>query len=77
MDEGVERDRYEVEIFTGTPLTSIRYVSWLTSDSRDLRLRVFSQAESPFRWFQAEWRVYAKEPRERQIINELVNELPS
>jgi pimeloyl-ACP methyl ester carboxylesterase len=77
LDEGVERDRYEVDISTGTPLTSIKYVSWLTDDPRDLRLQVFSQAESPFRWFQAEWRVYAKEPRERQIINELVTELPS
>jgi pimeloyl-ACP methyl ester carboxylesterase len=71
LPEGVERDRYEVEIVTGTPLTSINYVSWLTDDPRDLRLRVMSQAESPFRWFEAAWRVYAKEARERQIIDEL------
>jgi len=73
LPEGVERDHYEVEIFTGTPLTSIKYVSWLNDDPRDLRLRVISQAESPFRWFRAEWRVYAKEPRERQIIDELLS----
>jgi pimeloyl-ACP methyl ester carboxylesterase len=71
LPEGVERARYEVEITTGTPLTSIKYVDWLTDDPRDLRLRVMSQAESPFRWFKAEWRVYSLEARERQIIDEL------
>jgi pimeloyl-ACP methyl ester carboxylesterase len=76
LPEGVERDHYEVEIFTGTPLTSIRYVSWLTDDPRDLRLQVMSQAESPFRWFRAEWRVYAKEARERKIIDELPRNFP-
>jgi len=77
LPEGAERDRYEVEIVTGTPLTSIRHVSWLTDDPRDVRLRVMSQAESPFRWFQAEWRVYTKELRERQIIDELLIDFPS
>jgi hypothetical protein len=71
LPEGSERDRYEVEITTGTPLTSIKYVSWLTDDPRDLMLQVMSQAESPFRWFEAKWRVYAKEARDRQIIEEL------
>jgi len=77
LPDGVERDHYEVEIVTGTPLTSIKYVSWLTDDPRDLRLRVMSQAESPFRWFRAEWRVYAKEARERQIIGELLSDFTS
>jgi hypothetical protein len=77
LPEGVERDRYEVEIVTGTPLTSIRHVSWLTDDPRDVRLQVMSQAESPFRWFRAEWRVYATEPRERQIIDELLIDFPA
>jgi hypothetical protein len=77
LSERVERDHYEVEIFTGTPLTSIKYVSWLTDDPRDLRLQVMSEAESPFRWFRAEWRVYAKEARERQIIDELPRDFPS
>jgi hypothetical protein len=74
LPEGTERDHYEVEIVTGTPLTTINYASWLTDDPRDLRLRIISQAESPFRWFKAEWRVYAKEPRERQIIDEFSTE---
>lgn len=66
-----QRDRYEVEIVTGTPITTIRYVSWLSGDPRDLRLRISSEAESPFRWFKAEWRVYSKESRYRQVIDEL------
>jgi len=66
-----QRDHYEVEIVTGTPLTTIRYVSWLTGDPRDLRLRISSEAESPFRWFKAEWRVYSKEGRYRQVIDEI------
>lgn len=69
--DGTERDHYEVEIATGTPLTTIRYVSWLSGDPRDLRLRISSEAESPFRWFKAEWRVYAKESRYRQVIDEM------
>jgi pimeloyl-ACP methyl ester carboxylesterase len=71
LPEGTERNHYEVEIFTGTPLTGIKYAMWLTDDPRDLRVQVFSQAESPFRWFRAECRVYASEPRERQLIGEL------
>jgi pimeloyl-ACP methyl ester carboxylesterase len=69
---GTERDHYEVDIATGTPLTTIRYVSWLSGDPRDLRLIISSEAESPFRWFQAEWRVYAKEDRYRQVIDQMV-----
>jgi pimeloyl-ACP methyl ester carboxylesterase len=68
---GTERDHYEVDIATGTPLTTIRYVSWLSGDPRDLRLIISSEAERPFRWFQAEWRVYAKEGRYRQVIGEM------
>jgi len=68
---GVERNHYEVKIVTGTPLTSIQRVSWLTDDPRDLRLRIWSQAESPFRWFKAEWRVYSTEIRQKKIIDEL------
>ena len=76
LPEGVERSHYEVEITTGTPLTSISHVDWLTNDPRDVRLQVMSQAESPFRWFEAEWRVYAKEYRERQIIDEMPSDFP-
>ncbi|MFC1916712.1 esterase/lipase family protein, partial [Chloroflexota bacterium] len=65
------RDHYEVEIVTGTPLTRINRVSWLTDDSPDLRIRIWSEAESTFRWFKAKWRVYHKESRQRQVIDEI------
>jgi len=66
-----ERGHYEVEISTGTPLTSIKNVSWLSDDPHDLRLVIDSEAERPFRWFKMEWRVYAKESCYRQVINEM------
>ena len=74
---GIERDHYEVEIVTGTPLTNIRRVSWVTDDPRDSRLRIWSEAESPFRWFEAEWRVYSKESRQRKVIDEIPGETQS
>jgi len=74
LPEGVERDHYEVEIATGTPLTTIRHASWLSGEPRDLRLRISSEAERPFRWFKAEWRVYSKESRDRQVIDEMTEQ---
>jgi len=74
LPAGIERDHYEVEIVTGTPLTGIRRISWATDDPRDLRLRIWSEAESPFRWFEAEWRVYSKESRQRKVIDEIPGE---
>jgi pimeloyl-ACP methyl ester carboxylesterase len=68
------RDHYEVEIVTGTPLTTIRYVSWLSGYPDDLRLQISSEAESPFRWFKAEWRVYFKESRYRKVIDEMTEQ---
>jgi hypothetical protein len=46
-------------------------MSWETDDTRDLRLRISSQAESPFQWFEAKWRVYFKESRQRRVIDEI------
>jgi pimeloyl-ACP methyl ester carboxylesterase len=74
---GAGRNHYEVEITTGTPLTSIHRVSWVSDDPYDTRLRIHSEAESPFRWFQAEWRVYSTESRYRQIIEEMWVQPPS
>jgi pimeloyl-ACP methyl ester carboxylesterase len=71
LPSGIGRDHYEVEIETGTQLSSIGNLSWQTSDSRDLRLRISSQSESPFRWFRANWRVFYKENRQRQFIDEM------
>lgn len=68
---GSERDRYEVEIVTGTPLTNIKQVFWVSTDPRDLRLRIYSEAERPFRWFKAQWRAYSTEIRYRKVIDEI------
>jgi pimeloyl-ACP methyl ester carboxylesterase len=71
LPSGIGRDHYEVETITGAQFTSVGQVSWETTDPRDVRLRISSQAQSPLRWFKAQWRVYYKESRQRQIINEL------
>jgi pimeloyl-ACP methyl ester carboxylesterase len=67
----IERNHYEVEITTGTPLTSIHRVSWVSDDPHDVRIRIYSEAESPFRWFKAKWRVYSTESRFRKVIDEI------
>ncbi len=71
LPSGVERNHYEVTILTGTPLTNITQVSWATKEPRDLRVRAWSEAERPFRWFKAEWRVYYTEIRQRKIIDDI------
>jgi hypothetical protein len=71
---GTERNHYEVEIVTGTPLTNIKRVSWASDDPNDPRLKIYSEAESPFRWFKAEWRTYSTERRYRRIIDEIAGE---
>jgi pimeloyl-ACP methyl ester carboxylesterase len=71
---GLTRDHYEVEIIAGTPFTSINQVMWETDDLRDLRLRIDSEAQSPFRWFSAQWKVYYKASRLIKIIEEIPTE---
>lgn len=71
LPSGAERDHYEVEILTGTPLTSITDVSWANDEPRDLRIRIGSEADRPFRWFKTEWRAYSKESRKRRVIDEI------
>jgi hypothetical protein len=69
--QGIERNHYEVEIETGTQSTSISGISWETSDPRDIRLYIRSQAQSPFHWFRIQWRVYYTESREIKVIDSL------
>jgi pimeloyl-ACP methyl ester carboxylesterase len=73
----IKRNHYEVEITTGTPLTSINRVSWMSDDPHDVRLKIYSQADSPFRWFKAEWRIYSTEVRYRKLIDEIRGLPPS
>jgi pimeloyl-ACP methyl ester carboxylesterase len=74
LPAGTERDRYEIETVTGTPFTEVNEASWLIDNPRDLRMQIRSKAEGPLRWFKAEWRTYAKEIRERKIIDEIPGE---
>jgi len=71
LPEGTRRSHYEVRITEGTPLATIRRILWVTDDPRDIRLRIWSEAQSPFRWFKAEWRTYNTETRQRQVISEI------
>jgi pimeloyl-ACP methyl ester carboxylesterase len=71
LPSGIERDHYEIEIETGAQVTGIGQAFWQTGDASDLRLRIESQAQSPFHWFRAQWRVYYKETRQREIISSL------
>ncbi len=71
LPSGTKRDHYEVRITAGTPLAGVGQVSWATDDPRDLRIEIWSHAESPFRWFQIEWKVFYKENRQRNVIDEI------
>ena len=66
-----ERQRYEVEMVTGTPYADVEAVSWASDNPGDLRLQIQSKAEGPFRWLRAEWRTYINEDREVKVIDEV------
>jgi hypothetical protein len=69
LPEGKKRAYYELQITDGTPLVGITQIQGARRDTRDLRLRVWSEAQSPFRWFSAEWKVFYLESRHRNIID--------
>ncbi len=71
LPEGKQRDHYEIEIVAGTPMAAINEAAWLTDNPRDLRVAVASHAERPFRWYDARWRVYSQEARQRHVIDEI------
>jgi pimeloyl-ACP methyl ester carboxylesterase len=71
LPEGKKRDHYEIEIVAGTPMVKVSQTSWLNDNTRDLRVQVSSSAERPFRWFEAKWRVYYQESRQRNVIDEI------
>jgi len=68
------RAHYEIKITAATPLANVMDASWITDEPRDTRLRMWSEAEGPFRWFDAEWRIYLKESRQKKIIDKLPGE---
>jgi pimeloyl-ACP methyl ester carboxylesterase len=71
LPPGMERDHYEVSALTGSPLTGMRHASWATDNPKDIGVRIWSEAERPFRWFQGEWKVFNKESRQRKVIDEI------
>jgi hypothetical protein len=71
LPEGIERNHYEVEIASGTQVTSVSGISWASSNPRDIRLTISSQAQSPFHRFRVQWRVYYTESREVKLIDSL------
>ncbi|HIE17204.1 MAG TPA: hypothetical protein EYP71_03310 [Dehalococcoidia bacterium] len=77
LPPGAERDHYEVKIVAGTTLAGIKKVLWASDDPRDLRLEISSQAESPFHWFEAQWKVFHRESRQRNVIDKVLLPLAS
>jgi hypothetical protein len=71
LAEGIKRDHYEIKVIEGTPVVGITSASWLTDEPRDVRIGSNSQAEGPFRWFTAEFRVYFQRNVERNVIDEI------
>jgi hypothetical protein len=71
LPPGMLRSYSEVRISGGTPLTDITSVKWTSMDPRDLRITISSTAQSPFRWFTAEWRVYGTITVKRDIIGSI------
>lgn len=74
LPKGMERDHYEIEVYEGTNMTTIKEATWMSNNPQDLRLLISSQAESPFKRFKANWRSFAKEYRQQEIISELISE---
>jgi hypothetical protein len=71
LAEGTKRDHYEIEITAGTPMAEINQASWMNDNPRDMRVQVASRVERPFRWYDAKWRVYYQESRQRDVIDEI------
>ena len=71
LPTGVIRDHYEIKINNATPQAGIPQASWYSNDIQDVRLQVDSNAMGPFRWYQAEWKVFVKQPRFREVIKEI------
>ncbi len=71
LPEETPRSFYDVEIIRGTPLASIIAVNWWKDDPLNPVIWIRSQAQSPFRWFEARWTTYKKEYRVVSVINDI------
>ncbi len=63
------RSFYNVEIIRGTPMASITGAGWWKDDLLNPVIWIMSEAQSPFRWFEAEWSVYTSEYRTINIVD--------
>ncbi|HTY82117.1 MAG TPA: alpha/beta hydrolase [Dehalococcoidales bacterium] len=71
LPDGVSRERYEIEVTAGTSEAGVSNAAWISEDQRDTRIVVQSQAEGPFRWFDAEWKIFQLKPVQRNIIDSI------
>ncbi len=67
----VERDRYEVRQYGGTPFTGVADVKWADTDSDDFRLQITSHAQGPVRWLKLDWKTYYKQTSSGYVIDGL------
>lgn len=73
LEDGEKRTYYEVSITEGTPLTTIKGAAWTMTDTQDTGLTIISTAQSPFRWFSAEWRVFKAVSKTVKLIDEIIS----
>jgi len=71
LPEKSRRAYCEVNITDGTPLVAVTQIDWLSENVRDVRVRVWSEAQSPFRWFKAEWHTFFYETRILKLIDKI------
>ncbi|UCD09020.1 MAG: alpha/beta hydrolase [Dehalococcoidales bacterium] len=71
LPEETPRSFYDIEIIKGTPLASITDVKWWKDDPLNPVIWIRSQAQSPFRWFEARWSTYKKEKRIVNVIDDI------
>ncbi len=71
LPEETPRSFYDIEITRGTPLASIVDVRWWKDDPLNPVIWIRSQAQSPFRWFEAKWTTYKKEYRYVSVIDDI------
>ena len=72
LPNGVEKDHYEIKVTNGASLAGIRQAVWYSFNGNDPRVRVNSEAEGPFRWFNAEVTVFYRRQITRKLIDEFI-----
>ncbi|MBN2239301.1 MAG: hypothetical protein JW712_05970 [Dehalococcoidales bacterium] len=77
LPEENPRSFYDIEITKGTPLASIIGINWWKDNPQNPVIWVRSQAQSPFRWFEARWSTYMKESRVVNIIDDIPEQVIS